>query len=822
MRKGGRNVLGNSTGSQSGAGRARIEAWFAARGWLPHDFQRATWDAYAAGSSGLVNVATGAGKTYAAFLGPLAELIDQPASGITVLYVSPLRAVSRDVELAFLAPVTELGLPFLVETRTGDTTQATRAKQRSRLPSVLVTTPESLSLFLTHALAAERFASLRCVIVDEWHELMGTKRGTQTELALARLRKLAPHSRTWALSATIANLDEAARTACGLGSKPVVVRSGATRDLELNTLLPDSVDAFPWAGHLGLAMVGRVVEVLKRSRSTLVFTNTRSQAERWYDALASALPDWGNALAVHHGSLDRDERERVEQGLKSGAVRAVVCTASLDLGVDFGPVQEVVQLGSVKSVARLLQRAGRSAHRPGEKAVLSCAPTHAFELIEIAAARDAMARGEIERRTPLHKPLDVLVQHLVTCALGGGFAADELLDELRTTVAYADLTRAELDWTIELAADGGKTLQAYPEYKRLVARDGRYLARDDKVARMHRMNIGTIASDTSFVIKTMTGKALGSVEEQFLSKLKTGEVFRFGGKDLEVLKLRDMTAYVRAASRPATVTPRWLGGRLPWSAQLSQAVRRMLDAAKRGERPWTEMEAVWPVLEVQMRLSALPALDEVLIESTTTRDGHHLFVFPFEGRLVHEGLAAIVALRLSRRHKATFAISVNDYGFELLTHDSFQFASELDETLFSPERVGEDALESVNVGELARRQFRDIARVAGLIVQGYPGRQKTAGQLQASGALIYDVFARYDPENLLLAQARREVMEQHFEESRLVDTLRRLSKAKKLVVMPRRPTPLALPLLVERVGARLSSESLLERIERLKRQWQTA
>ncbi len=803
-------------------GRERVEQWFQARGWVPYDFQRATWDAYARGESGLVNVATGAGKTYAAFLGPLIELVDQPAAGIAIIYVSPLRAVSRDIELALRQPVAELALPLIIETRTGDTSASTREKQRERLPGILVTTPESLSLLLTHAFAAERFASLRCIIVDEWHELLGTKRGTQTELALARLRAFAPRARTWALSATLANLDEAARAACGVGSAPTVVRGGTARELQMTTLLPESAASMPWAGHLGLEQVRRVAEVLEGSRSTLVFCNTRSQAERWYGELAARLPEWGEALALHHGSLDREERERVEQGLKSGAIRAVVCTASLDLGVDFGPVELVIQLGSVKSVARLLQRAGRSAHRPGGTAVLACAPTHAFELIEIAAARDAMANGEIEARVPLDKPLDVLAQHLVTCALAGGFAPDAILNEVRTTVAYAGLTREELDWTIELAALGGKTLRAYPEYQRLAERDGRYLARDNHVARMHRMNIGTISSDTSIVLKTMTGKTLGTVEEQFVSKLKTGEIFRFGGKDLQIIKQRDLTAYVRSAPGRATVTPRWLGGRLPWSQQLSKAVRRMLHAAKHGELPWPEMVAVWPVLAIQQRLSALPALDEVLIETTATRDGTHLFVFPFAGKLVHEGLAAILALRLGRRHRATFSVSVNDYGFELLTREDFPFVSQLDAALFDPADIERDAAESINVGELARKHFRDIARVAGLVVQGYPGRRKSQGQLQASAGLIYDVFARYDPDNLLLRQARREVMEQSFEQPRLIATMARLRDAKKLVTTPARPTPLALPLLVERVGARLSTESLLERIERLKKQWQAA
>ncbi len=800
-----------------------IEEWFEARGWIPWDFQRATWDAYARGESGLVHVPTGAGKTYAAYMGALAELVDAPVPGISILYVSPLRAVSRDIELALSAPVDDLKLPFIVESRTGDTSATTREKQAKRLPNVLITTPESLSLLLTHAFAAERFASLRCVILDEWHELVSTKRGTQTELALARLRTIAPQMRTWALSATLANLEEAARAACGAMSTPTVIRGAAARDLSLTTLLPGTVDAFPWAGHLGLTMIDPVLEVLRRSRSTLVFTNTRSQAERWYESLAAALPDWGDALALHHGSLDREERERVEAGVKSGAIRAVVCTASLDLGVDFAPVEEVVQIGSVKSVARLLQRAGRSAHRPGERAIISCAPTHAFELVEIAAARDALGRGEVEQRLPLKKPLDVLVQHLVSSALAGGVAEDAFYDEVRTTVAYESLTREELSWTVELATEGGKTLRAYPEYQKLARRDGRLLVRDNTIARLHRMNVGTIASDASFVVKTMHGKTLGTVEEQFLSRLRAGDTFRFSGKALELVKTRDLTAYVRQATGEAgNLTPRWYGGRLPMSSQLSAAVRRMLDQAGNGVFTGPEMQSVRPVLDMQMRWSTLPAEDEVLIETTTTRDGHHLFVFPFEGRLVHQGLAAIVALRLTRLRKATFSFSVNDYGFELLTADEFPFAELIGDTLFTAENLTRDAIESVNVTELAKRQFRDIARIAGLVVQGYPGRRKNAGQLQASAALIFDVFERYDSDNLLLRQARREVMEQHFEESRLARTLGRLQASKRIVVETRRPTPLAFPLIIERVGARLSSESLLERIERMKKQWQAA
>jgi len=797
----------------------RLRGWFRDKGWTPTPFQEEAWAAYARGESGLIHVPTGAGKTYAAYLGPLADVAAHGQRGLQVLYVTPLRAVSRDVEQALREPLRVLDADISVESRTGDTSSSVRQRQRERLPEVLITTPESLCVLLTNEQAPAMFASLRAIIVDEWHELLGTKRGSQLELALARLRHFAPGVRTWALSATLANLDEAARHAVGTRHTPTRVRAAVERPVAVETLLPESVDGFPWAGHLGFSMVARVAAWLDVERSTLLFTNTRAQAERWFEGLRFARPEWEHLIALHHGSLDRAERERVEGGLKEGSLRIVVCTSSLDLGVDFGPVERVVQVGSPKGIGRTMQRAGRGAHRPGATCHILFVPTHALELVEMAAARDALLRQEVEPRTPPRKPPDVLAQHLVTCALGGGFTPEALRDEVRTAAAYAGLTDEEFAGTLSLVREGSPSLRAYPEFRRVVEHDGRCVAADARVARLHRLNIGTITSDAVVQLRYWNGARLGSVEESYVSRLKPGDTFLFAGKGLEFRRLQDMTAYVRPAKAKATQTPRWGGSRLPLSTSLAAAVRRTLDAARHGDVTSEELAAAWPVLDAQSRLSRIPSAGSLLAETCQTRDGHHLFLYPFEGRLVHEGLAALLALRLTRLRKATFALSVNDYGLELLTPTPFPFDEAVHPALFTRERLEADILESVNVGELSKRQFRDIARVAGLVLPRLPGARKSARQVQASASLLHDVFARYDPDHLLLAQARQEVLEQQFEEGRLARTLERLAASPLELVHVRRPTPLGFPLVVERISASLSSESLLERVERLKERW---
>lgn len=797
----------------------QLRGWFLSKGWAPFAFQEEAWAAYREGKSGLVHVPTGAGKTYAAYFGPLAETLEGGRRGLQIVYVTPLRAISRDIELALRAPVEALGYGLEVESRTGDTSTSARQRQRRLPPEVLITTPESLSLLLCQADAASFFGGLRAVLIDEWHELLSTKRGTQVELALARLRRFSPALRTWAMSATLANLSEAAQAAAGVGAKPAIVTASLARPVNIATILPPEVDAFPWAGHLGLTMLKPVLEVLEKPGTTLLFTNTRAQAERWYQAIAEARPRWQGGLALHHGSLDRDERERVEAGLKAGTLRAVVATSSLDLGVDFAPVERVVQIGSPKGIGRLLQRAGRAAHRPGAPSELWLVPTHALELVEIAAARAALGRCAVEARRPLDRPLDVLAQHLVTCALGGGFRPDELYDELRSTSAYASLSPEEFGWVLSLVRDGGKALYAYADYRKLVEIEGAYVMPDGRLARLHRANVGTIVAEGVVYVRMQGGATLGTVEEGFVSRLKPGDTFLFAGRPLAFVRLRDNVAEVRPAQQRPGQTPQWHGGRHPLSPSLTEALRAEFGRASRGLAEGPEMRAAAPILEAQAALSALPDEGQVLAETCETREGFHLFVYPFEGRLVHEGLAALIALRLSRVRPATFSLSVNDYGFELLCPERFAYKKSLTRTLFGERNLDEDVAESVNVTELAKRQFREVARVAGLLHQGFAGQQKSARQIQASSGLLYEVFARHDPDNLLLAQARREVVERQFERERLRVALARLRSCEWLVRPVSHPTPLGFPLLVERLAATLSSESLLERVERMKRQW---
>ena len=804
--------------SDAGAMNRMVE-WMSDNGWTPYPFQQRAWDAYNAGQDGLIQVPTGAGKTYAAYLAALARLADEPVDGLRILYLAPLRAMSRDIQKALEAPVNDLDLPVSIESRTGDTPSSVKRRQKKRLPNVLITTPESLNLLLTYRHARRHFRHCDLVVVDEWHELLSSKRGTQTELALARLRRWSPSMQTWSLTATISNVEEAARAAAGVGSEPVVIRTELDRPITVETLVPTEIDTFPWYGHMGIRMLDEGLEHMDPDISTLVFTNTRSQAERWFRAIEEARPEWSSVMALHHGSISKSERQRIEGGLKDGTLRLVVCTSSLDLGVDFAPVEKVFQVGSVKGIARLIQRAGRSGHRPGASCQITCVPTHALELFEIAAARRAVDADELEPRAAQNKPLDVLAQHLVSCALGDGFVADELYEELLTTAAYKHLTRQEFEWAMDLVERGGETLRAYDRYHKIVERDGRYVVEDRRIARQHRMSIGTITSDASVEVRFLNNKWLGTVEESFISKLEPGDVFMFAGRIVELENLEGMKAFVRLSDKTPDHLPRWMGGRLPISPSLSSAVRQILEDARVGRDTSLEVEAAEPIVRAQARLSAIPSHDETLLELCETSEGYHAFIYPFEGQLVHQGLAALTSLRLQRRHPGTFTLSANDYGIELLSPEPYPFVDLLSDDVFTEEDLLEDTLESINVSELAKRQFRGIARVAGLVFDGYPGSRKTDRQLQASAGLLYDVFAKYDPENLLLHQSRREVLEQQFEKTRLVATLRRLREADWVITQVDRPSPLGFPLLIDRIRARMSNQSLLERIEKMKARW---
>jgi ATP-dependent Lhr-like helicase len=812
------------------------EHWFVSKGWTPLDFQREVWRAFLNGESGLVHAATGTGKTLAAWWGPLLEWLHEReprrasagvvrqrlrranAPPLRVLWITPLRALAADTLKSLEAPINDLGIPWTLEARTGDTKPGMRARQGKRLPTALVTTPESFTLLLTQPHARELFGDLRAVVVDEWHELMGTKRGVQVELALARIRTLAPRARTWGLSATIGNLADA-RTAL-LGTLPSaergrIIKGAEVKAVVVDSLIPPVAERFPWAGHLGTQMVPQVVAAIEEGASSIVFTNTRSQTEIWYQAILAQRPEWAGSIALHHGSLDRRTRDWVENGMRLGLLRCVVATSSLDLGVDFSPVDRVLQIGSPKGVARILQRAGRSGHRPGEVSRVTCVPTNALELIEVAAVRDGIERGAIEGRLQVEAPLDVLAQHVVSVALGGGFVPDDLLAEVRTTRAFAELTDAEWEWTLQFVGTGGESLAAYPEYARLELEHGRYVLTNREQARRHRMSIGTIVSDAAIVVQFLRGGVLGSVEESFVARLKPGDRFFFAGAPLEFVRVRDMRAWVRRAPNTKGAIPRWMGSRLPLSGELAHLLRGRLGEAADDVYRGAELESLRGLLEIQRKWSAIPHADELLIERIKSRDGWHLFIYPLEGRLVHEGLAALFAYRMSRIRPISFVMSSNDWGMELLSPEEAPLEEALAGGLLSPEHLANDIPASLNAAEMARRQFREIARVAGLVFPGFPRAGKTARQLQASSGLFFDVFMKYEPDNLLLAQAHREVLERQLERSRLGTTLQRLVAAKVVVTTPKRFSPLSFPLLVDRTRSKVSSEKLSDRIKRM-------
>ena len=810
--------------------------WFNDRHWTVFPFQMQAWQHYLAGHSGLIHATTGTGKTLAAWLGPVAEALAETeqcptATGndaLRVLWITPLRALAVDTLHALQEPLKALSLNWSVESRTGDTSAATRRKQQNRLPTTLVTTPESLSLLLTRSDAREQFRNLRAVICDEWHELLATKRGVQVELALARLRRWRPALRTWALSATLGNLPEAlaviAPPQTRLPAAPAVMIQGASRkQIVVDSLIPERIERFPWAGHMGLNQLPDVLAAVDQAASTLIFTNTRSQTEAWYHAMLQARPDWAGLIALHHGSLDPATRNWVEDGLRAGQLRAVVCTSSLDLGVDFSPVDRVLQIGSPRGVARLLQRAGRSGHRPGAVSRVTCVPTHAFELIEAAAARDAIVAGQLEGRQPHHAPVDVLCQHLVTIASGSGFDSADLFAEVRTTASYNQLTREQWDWALDFTARGGESLRAYPDYHRLREFEGLWFVGSERIARQHRMSIGTITSDASLTVQYLGGPTLGTIEESFLAKINPGETFLFAGRTVELVHIRDMKVWVRKAPASKQVRiPRWMGGRMPLSTELAHAVRLRLDQAAQGIFDGPELTAVRPLLELQARWSEIPRPAELLIEQIRSREGFHTLIYPFAGRLVHEGLSALFAWRMSRLQPITFTMSVNDYGFELLSATEPELDRALQQGLLSTDALMDELQQCINAAEMGKRQFREIARVAGLVFQGFPGQPRSARQLQASSGLLYDVFASYDPQNLLLRQAGSEVLERQLEHSRLVRTLQQMQQMQLVRRQPQRFTPLAFPLIVARLREKLSSEKLSDRIARMTMQLESA
>jgi ATP-dependent Lhr-like helicase len=799
------------------------EGWFAAHGWQPFEFQRAVWAHAAAGRSGLLHATTGSGKTYAVWFALLNRALagEVTGGGLRLLWLTPMRALAADTARALAEPLADLGLEWTVAVRTGDTESGERARQAKRLPEVLITTPESLSLMLSRADSRDRLSDVALVVVDEWHELIGTKRGVQVQLALARLRSFARQRAAlpvWGLSATLGNTAHAMQVLLN-GDEGVLVEGRIDKEIVVDTLLPDEPGRFPWAGHLGIRMLEPVIREIDSASTTLVFTNTRSQCELWYRSLLGARPDWAGLIALHHGSLAREVREWVELGLKDGRLKAVVATSSLDLGVDFLPVERVLQIGSPKGVARLLQRAGRSGHAPGRASRVTLVPTNTLELVEAAAAQRAVAERRVESRQAPERPLDVLVQHLVTIALGTGFAEEELRAEVRDTWSYRALADEEWDWALDFVGRGGEALRVYPEYHRVRRDDaGIHRVQNARIGQRHRMSIGTIVSEATMLVKLMNGRSLGSIEESFISRLRKGDAFLFGGRSLELVRVHEMTAYVQPAKRGSGAVPRWMGTKMPLSTELADAVLRRFEEAVAGRYEGPEMQLARPLIELQARWSVVPTRDALVVESMRSREGRHLFVYPFAGRHVHMGLASLLACRIGQGTPSTFSIAINDYGFELLSPVDIDWMGAWQrrrDALLSEENLLDDVLATLNAGELAQRRFREVARVSGLVFQGYPGAPKSVKQLQASSSLFYEVFRRHDAGNRLLAQAEREVLEEELELGRLRQSLGRMRRQQVHYRLLSRPTPFAFPLMVERLREQVTTEQLGARIERM-------
>ncbi|MEO8666453.1 MAG: helicase-related protein, partial [Ignavibacteria bacterium] len=504
-----------------------------------------------------------------------------------------------------------------------------------------------------------------------------------------------------------------------------------------------------------------------------------------------------------------------------GKLKVVVCTSSLDLGVDFTPVETVIQIGSPKGVARFVQRAGRSGHRPDAVSKIYFVPTHSLELVEGAALKEAMKSNAVEDRQPLLKPYDVLIQYLVTLAVGEGFVRNQIFEEVKKTFAYQTMSENEWNWMMNFVTNGGDILKNYDEYSKVILENGLYKVVDRKKALFHKLSIGTIVSDLSMNVKYLKGGSLGSVEESFLTQLKPGDVFSFAGRTVELIHIKETTAYVKKTKRRSGRIPSWLGGRMPLSSQLSEMLRLKLNEAVDGTSKDIEIKKIKPIVDLQMLRSVVPKSNEFLIEKFRSEDGYHLFFYPFEGRLVHEGMAALFAFRISQLRPITFSLAMNDYGFELLSDSEIPIEQGIKKGLFSDDELVIDILKSINSSEMAKRRFRQIARITGLIFQGYPGKYKTTRNLQASSQLLFDVFSQYEPGSLLLKQSYEEMLQFQLEESRLRIALDRIRKQKLIITNPDRPTPFSFPIMVDRMREKITSEKFEDRVKKMQLRYET-
>ncbi len=805
------------------------ESWFHEQNWKPFKFQKDTWKAFLQGKHGLLNAPTGSGKTYALWFPIILNYIKNNPQyksthkkGLKAVWITPLRALSEEIRQSAERVTADLGTQMTVGIRTGDTSARARAAMKKQMPDLLITTPESLQLLLGSKGYDKMFKDCTAIVVDEWHELLGTKRGVQMELALSRLRIVSKQLRIWGISATIGNLEQARDVLLGPETEAlrnsVMIKAKIKKKITVRSIIPKEMETFPWRGHLGIRLLEDVVPIINSSKTTLLFTNTRSQCEIWFQKILEKHPEYAGEIAMHHGSINKETRNWVEQAIRNESLKAVVCTSSLDLGVDFAPVETVVQIGGPKGVARFLQRAGRSGHSPGKESVIYFMPTHAIELIEASALQSAVKQNTVEDRIPYLNSYDVLLQYLTTLAISDGFYPDEIYEEVRQTFCYQTLTKDQWQWLLNFLVMGSQSLQSYDEYKKVeVEEDGKFKVNNRGVAMRHRFQIGTIVSDVNLAVRYQKGGYIGSIEEYFISKLNRGDIFTFAGRNLEFIRIKGMQVHVRNSSKRTNRVSSWGGSRMTLSAQMSKLLREELYSSYKDEKDQSpEIRSLAHIFERQRRESIVPKPSEFLIESFKTRDGYHHIFYPFEGRFVHEAMGSLLGYRISLLSPITFSLAFNDYGFELLSDKPIDMQQVLDNDLFSTDYLLDDLQKSLNATEMARRKFRDIAIISGMVFTGYPNKGIKMKHLQSNSQLLFEVFRDYEPENLLFQQAFTETFQHQLEEGRLRLSLERIATQEIVWKQCEKATPFAFPLITDRLSReKLSSEKWEDRIKRM-------
>jgi len=802
--------------------------WFDQQGWKPFAFQKKSWTAFLQGKHGLLNAPTGSGKTYALWFPIVLNYIKKNPDyktkhkkGLKAVWITPLRALSQEIKQSAERITQDLGTQMTVGIRTGDTSTKERSRQKTTMPDLLITTPESLQLLLSSKGYAKVFADCSAIVVDEWHELLGTKRGVQMELALSRLKTVSQGLRIWGISATIGNLEQARQVLLGPNTEAyhnsLLIKAKLNKKITVKSIIPKEMETFPWRGHLGLRLLENVVPIINNSKTTLLFTNTRSQCEIWFQKILEKHPEYAGEMAMHHGSINKETRLWVEQAIRNESLKAVVCTSSLDLGVDFAPVETVLQIGGPKGVARFLQRAGRSGHQPGKESIIHFLPTHAMELIEASAMQKAVQNAAVEDRVPYLNSFDVLLQYLTTLAVSDGFYPEQLYPEIKSTFCYQAISKEQWQWLLNFLVMGSQSLKTYDEYQKVVVEaDGKFKVTNRGIAMRHRFQIGTIVGDASITVRYQKGGYIGSIEEYFISKLAPGDVFTFAGRNLEFIRIKGMQAHVRNSNKRTNKVPSWMGGRLSFSAQMSELLRQelytaALDVSKQSE----EIRALAPLFKKQCEESCIPKPHEFLIETFKTRDGYHHIFYPFEGRGVHEAMSSLLAYRISLLVPITCSLAYNDYGFELLSDQPIDIRSVLDNELFTTAYMLSDLQKSLNSNEMARRKFRDIAVISGMVFTGYPDKGIKMKHLQSSSQLLFDVFKDFEEDNLLYQQAFTETFEHQLEEGRLRMALERIAQQKIVWKACTKPTPFSFPIITDRLREKLSSEKLADRIKRM-------